>query len=656
MPHDDMYTLYYGDDGGEVWRCRYCANAKPYKVSGSTSGPAGHLTDYHGIPGGSARDVQAKNVQRSLEQGFATARANPQKRRRPDTETIEQDKLEALWVRCVVSCNLSFRLVANTEFRAFVKYLNEDAESLLGASHTDVRRWIFRQFDGLKDSVIIVLSKAQSKIHICCDLWTSPNSIAILGVTAQFINSEGQLKSLVLALKEVNGEHTGENLSKYVMEVIRDYDIQGNLGYFVMDNAENNDTMMTSLSSSLRREFRLHYDPKHFRLRCQGHIINLAVKSFLFVTDEENIEEDKETNTMLVTIKEIEEWRKRGPLGKLHNFVVFLAQSTQRLHHFLEFSLNHRIPRDNSTRWNSWYMMLDVAYNLRQAIEDFMDEYATADLLDDRLDDNEWEIIEKIKTFLARLSMSTKACESKQSTLDLVLPCMDFILGHFEDAKNKYTDDPIFAPMLNSGWAKLVKYYRASDRTPAYIAALILHPSRKWRWVERHWKQEWIAPAKAMMKDFWEDRYKPATLSNTPPASSLKPQNEFLQWLEDDDNPELQDEYLAYCAEPQVPGVKQGYTWWLEARQQKRFPNLSKMAIDILSIPAMSADPERLFSGAKITITDRRNRFGIRTIQALECLKSWLNIIELQEDDAVDEDDLLEKRGASSDVVEGVEG
>ena len=62
MPHDDMYTLYYGDDGGEVWRCRYCANAKPYKVSGSTSGPVGHLTDYHGILRGSAQDVQAKNV------------------------------------------------------------------------------------------------------------------------------------------------------------------------------------------------------------------------------------------------------------------------------------------------------------------------------------------------------------------------------------------------------------------------------------------------------------------------------------------------------------------------------------------------------------------------------------------------------------------
>jgi len=39
----------------------------------------------------------------------------------------------------------------------------------------------------------------------------------------------------------------------------------------------------------------------------------------------------------------------------------------------------------------------------------------------------------------------------------------------------------------------------------------------------------------------------------------------------------------------------------------------------------MSAEPERLFSGAKITITDCRNRLGIETIEAIECLKSWLS-------------------------------
>ncbi len=58
------------------------------------------------------------------------------------------------------------------------------------------------------------------------------------------------------------------------------------------------------------------------------------------------------------------------------------------------------------------------------------------------------------------------------------------------------------------------------------------------------------------------------------------------------------------------------------------------------SIPTMSADPERLFSGAKITISDRRSRLGMPTIQALECLKSWLGIIEAQDDDLEDEDNI----------------
>jgi hypothetical protein len=48
------------------------------------------------------------------------------------------------------------------------------------------------------------------------------------------------------------------------------------------------------------------------------------------------------------------------------------------------------------------------------------------------------------------------------------------------------------------------------------------------------------------------------------------------------------------------------------------------MALDLLSIPSMSASVKRLFSRAKITITERRNLLGIEAVQAIECLKSWL--------------------------------
>jgi len=56
------------------------------------------------------------------------------------------------------------------------------------------------------------------------------------------------------------------------------------------------------------------------------------------------------------------------------------------------------------------------------------------------------------------------------------------------------------------------------------------------------------------------------------------------------------------------------------------------MAIDLLSIPAMSAKPERVFSGAKLTITDKRNRLKDTTVSALECLKSWYKALDKEMD------------------------
>ena len=61
---------------------------------------------------------------------------------------------------------------------------------------------------------------------------------------------------------------------------------------------------------------------------------------------------------------------------------------------------------------------------------------------------------------------------------------------------------------------------------------------------------------------------------------------------------------------------------WLEKTQVRQFSNHSKMAYDILLTPAMLAEPERIFSGAEITITTRRNRPLMMTVRALECLKS----------------------------------
>ena len=91
----------------------------------------------------------------------------------------------------------------------------------------------------------------------------------------------------------------------------------------------------------------------------------------------------------------------------------------------------------------------------------------------------------------------------------------------------------------------------------------------------------------------------------------------------------ISDEYTRYCDSPTLPEIHDARQWWLEPTQRRNFPNLSIMALNLLSIPAMSAEPERVFSSIGITVSKRRNRISIVTLEHLECLKSWLKLKEL---------------------------
>ena len=50
------------------------------------------------------------------------------------------------------------------------------------------------------------------------------------------------------------------------------------------------------------------------------------------------------------------------------------------------------------------------------------------------------------------------------------------------------------------------------------------------------------------------------------------------------------------------------------------------MAIDIFSIPAISFEPERVFSQAKYTLDIKRSRLKALILEVTECLKSWFHL------------------------------
>ena len=71
--------------------------------------------------------------------------------------------------------------------------------------------------------------------------------LALLGVCAHFVNEHYSIQTMMIALCCIKGSHTGENIAHTLEQVIKEYDITNQLGYFILDNAESNDICVTAL-------------------------------------------------------------------------------------------------------------------------------------------------------------------------------------------------------------------------------------------------------------------------------------------------------------------------------------------------------------------------------------------------------------------------
>jgi len=169
--------------------------------------------------------------------------------------------------------------------------------------------------------------------------------------------------------------------------------------------------------------------------------------------------------------------------------------------------------------------------------------------------------------------------------------------------------------------------------TPLYAAALILNPAYRTRYIEARWLKKYVKPTLAKVKKLWE-KYREETLPQpTIPAFSydnpkepreLDAFDQIVLSLRSITRPSSEDEYVDYNSQDSfLLGSKGALEWWCQDAQSIRWPRLSYIAINILSIPLMSDEPERVFSGARRTVSWDRGQMEPETIEMRECLKHW---------------------------------
>jgi len=259
-----------------------------------------------------------------------------------------------------------------------------------------------------RDALEQKLQQAASRIHFSIDMWTAPSRTGFQAIVAHFVEADSKkLIKALLSLREFKGSHGGEEQARVFLDVVDLYKLRSKIGYFTMDNADSNDNMLRYIAREIP-----DFDAIKRRIRCNGHVMNLAAQAFLFHSrDNEAIEEAirqakqrsaDERSGKKDKVLAAAEWRKMGPLGQLHNLVVFIRSSTTRYQDF-KAKAGRSIPLDNDTRWNSWWLMIHVALRKKTAIMEFVDDNY-AECKDDWLSRDQWQELKEMHDFLVLTS------------------------------------------------------------------------------------------------------------------------------------------------------------------------------------------------------------------------------------------------------------
>jgi hypothetical protein len=81
----------------------------------------------------------------------------------------------------------------------------------LPATGATIKNWILSSYDVAHLSVIQQFSESTFPVHFTCDLWSTPNHRAFLGLIGHWIDKVGNLKVSLLGVKHFKGLHTGLN-------------------------------------------------------------------------------------------------------------------------------------------------------------------------------------------------------------------------------------------------------------------------------------------------------------------------------------------------------------------------------------------------------------------------------------------------------------
>ncbi|KAM0974425.1 hypothetical protein FF1_017628 [Malus domestica] len=548
--------------------------------------------------------------------------SNPPKRRYRTANTpqiiFDPDRCRHEIVRMIIMHDYPLHMVEHPGFVAFARNLNPQFNMV---SFNTVQGDCVATYLTEKQSVTKFIEGIPGRVCLTLDVWSSSQTVGYVFITGHFIDADWKLHRRLLNVVMEPYPDSDSALSHAVAVCLHDWSMENKL-FSVTYDQPLSETALENLRPLLSNKNPLILNGQLLVGHCMARTLNSIAKEVLAAGSD--------------------------VVKKVRDSVKYVKTSESHEEKFLELKSQLQVPSerslsiDDQTKWNTTYQMLVACSELKEVFTclDTSDpDYKQTPSMED------WKQVETICTYL-KLIFDAANILTTTTNPTAVTFFHEVWRIQTDLTKTVASEDPFTSSLTKTMQERIEKYWK--NCSLALATAVVMDPRFKMKLVEFSFNKIYgeEAPMHIKVVDdgihelFHEYLTLPLPLTPTyadegnnnikiedSQGGAILTDNgltDFDMYIMETTSQQMKSELDQYLDESLLPRVNDFDVlgWW--KLNKMKYPTLSKMARDILSIPVSTVPSDSVFDTTVKEMDQYRSSLRPETVEALICAKDWM--------------------------------
>ncbi|XP_061340090.1 zinc finger BED domain-containing protein DAYSLEEPER-like [Gastrolobium bilobum] len=610
--------------------CKQCKKSFSYITDSKLAGTS-HLKRHISL--GICQVIRQKNQQSPYPKIGGSQDTNNQPKKRPratpgfagNGNSFNQERCNLDIAKMIILHDYPLNIVEDQGFNDFVRTLQPQFNPpCFNSVEQDCVAMYLRE----KQNLLNLINGITGQVNLTLDFWTSNRAMSYVFIRGHFIDCDWNLHHPLLNVVMVPFPDLDDSFSQTIMTCLSDWHLEGQLFTLALHKSFSSETVMGNLRGLLTVKNPGVLNGQLLNQNCYARVLSrLAVDALQAM---------------------------RGTVGKVRESVKYVKSSESHEEKFMKLKQQLQVPSmmdlliDDQSKWDTTYRMLVAACELKEvfACFDTTDpDYRMALTMD------EWKRVEILCTCLKYLyDAATILTAQPFPTANLFFHEVSKLQVELTHAA--LSQDPFLSSLILPLHEKFDQYWRESCLVLAIAVAM--DPRHKMKLVEFTFAkifgknaEPWIRIVEDGLRELfieYNTLMLPFTATNGDEGDEFTIKTDPCQegsldgsiFVDEDGfsdyefyisdftgNQQFKSELDEYLEEPLQPRVQEFdiLSWWKV--NGFKYPTLSRIASDVLSIPVSTLSADSVFNTEIRKMDNHRSSLGSLTLEALICAKDW---------------------------------